>query len=229
MFNDDCEFSPSSFSGKIRLFPLPDLVLFPHVMQPLHIFEPRYREMLEAALESDQLIGMSLLAEGWENDYDNTPNIEPVICVSQVLSHSKLEDGRYNILVAGVHRAKLVRELPMGERSFREAEAVLVEDHYGQNSTTKRNALKRELIEKLRTILPKQTEGGHLDDMLTIDASLGVLTDVLAFALPLTIPMKQQLLSEPDVDSRARILVRYIDSVDDGNRPRVFPPNFSSN
>ena len=50
MFNDECEFSPASFSGTARLFPLPDLVLFPHVMQPLHIFEPRYREMLEEAL-----------------------------------------------------------------------------------------------------------------------------------------------------------------------------------
>ncbi len=48
--------------GRARLFPLPDLVMFPHVMQPLHIFEPRYREMLNEALDSDGLIAMSILA-----------------------------------------------------------------------------------------------------------------------------------------------------------------------
>ena len=75
---DDLSFSVESFSGTARLFPLPNLVLFPHVMQPLHIFEPRYRSMLEDALASDGLIAMALLAPGWENDYEGRPNLYPM-------------------------------------------------------------------------------------------------------------------------------------------------------
>ena len=65
---DNLSFSFEDFGGRVRVFPLPNLVLFPHVMQPLHIFEPRYRELLEDALAGDRLIAMALLAPGWEND-----------------------------------------------------------------------------------------------------------------------------------------------------------------
>ncbi len=58
---DNLSFSFEDFAGKVRVFPLPNLVLFPHVMQPLHIFEPRYRELLEDALAGDRLITMALL------------------------------------------------------------------------------------------------------------------------------------------------------------------------
>ena len=60
----DVEQLPHDFSGTVRLFPLPNLVMFPHVVQPLHIFEPRYREMLEDALEHDRLLAMALLQPG---------------------------------------------------------------------------------------------------------------------------------------------------------------------
>ena len=78
---DDLSFAPQEFSGKVRLFPLPNLVLFPHVMQPLHIFEPRYRFLLEDALATDRLIAMALLAPGWENDYEGRPPLYPMACL----------------------------------------------------------------------------------------------------------------------------------------------------
>ena len=61
---EDLSFSVQKFAGSVRLFPLPNLVLFPHVMQPLHVFEPRYRSLLEDALASDRLITMALLDPG---------------------------------------------------------------------------------------------------------------------------------------------------------------------
>ena len=61
----ELQFDASTFSGVARLFPLPNLVLYPHVMQPLHIFEERYREMLEDAIADDGLIAMALLEPGW--------------------------------------------------------------------------------------------------------------------------------------------------------------------
>ena len=64
---------PTDFDGIVRLFPLPNLVMFPHVIQALHIFEPRYCEMLSEALESDHLITMAVLEPGWESHYELVP------------------------------------------------------------------------------------------------------------------------------------------------------------
>ena len=76
--------SLDDFRGLARLFPLPNLVLFPSVIQPLHIFEPRYRQLMEDALKDDRLIGMALLRPGYEEDYHNNPPIYPVICLGRI-------------------------------------------------------------------------------------------------------------------------------------------------
>ena len=70
-------FPPDEFAGTARLFPLPNLVLFPHVVQPLHIFEPRYRQLMADALADDRLIAMALLRPGWEEDYHRKPADPP--------------------------------------------------------------------------------------------------------------------------------------------------------
>src|SRR5215471_1628130 len=116
----ELDFDPQTFSGVVRLFPLPNLVLYPHVMQPLHIFEERYREMLEDALAGDRLIAMAMLEPGYEEDYDSRPPIAEYACLGKVVAHRRLSDGRYNVLLLGVGRVRIVRELePL--RSFRSA------------------------------------------------------------------------------------------------------------
>ena len=94
---EDLRFEEATFSGVVRLFPLPNLVLYPHVMQPLHIFEGRYREMLDDALADDKLITMAVLEPGWEPDYDSRPPISPYACLGKVVTHHKLPDGRSNL------------------------------------------------------------------------------------------------------------------------------------
>jgi len=69
MTDEPLAFSPDQFSGQARIFALPNLVMFPHVMQALHIYETRYRAMLEEALEGDRLIALAVLAPGWEKNY----------------------------------------------------------------------------------------------------------------------------------------------------------------
>src|ERR1700690_4479579 len=109
---DDVSLCLEHFSGKVRLFPLPNLVLFPHVMQPLHIFERRYRDLLEDALAGDRLIAMAMLAPGWEANYEGRPPLCPMACLGQVATHIRLAYGTYNVLWLGVQRVRLVRELP---------------------------------------------------------------------------------------------------------------------
>src|SRR5438067_378900 len=121
----------------VPLFPLPNVVLFPRAVLPLHIFEERYKAMTAHALAGDRLVAMALLKPGWEKNYYVRPAIEPVVCVGRILSHERLEDGCYNFLLQGVKRARVVREVgaepfrlatlePVAERAALEVD---LEDH----------------------------------------------------------------------------------------------------
>src|SRR5688572_23887444 len=106
-------------SELLPLFPLPNVVLFPNVFLPLHIFEPRYREMTADALASDRLIGMVLLRPGWERDYEGRPPIYPIGCSGVITHAERLPDGRYNLVLRGLDRFRIVEE--DGERAYRRA------------------------------------------------------------------------------------------------------------
>ena len=118
---------PGNFSGIVRLFPLSDLVMFPHVVQPLRVFEPRYVELFEDAMNGDRLISMALLRSGWEQDYEGEPPVHSVTCLGRVISHNENDDGTYNLLLAGLKRVRVTRELDT-DRAFRTAEVELIED-----------------------------------------------------------------------------------------------------
>src|SRR5947207_1727611 len=149
----ELDFDAQTFSGVVRLFPLPNLVLYPHVMQPLHIFEERYREMLEDALAGDQLIATAVLEPGWETDYDSRPPVEQFACLGKVVAHHRLEDGRYNVLLLGVQRVRIVKELqPL--RSFRQASVELIEDCYDFDTRAERKQLQEKLLAAFRKHLP---------------------------------------------------------------------------
>jgi Lon protease-like protein len=89
---------------------LPTAVLFPHMPLPLHVFEPRYRKMVADALEGEHTIGMTLLRPGWENDYLGRPPTYEIGCAGQVQQSETLPDGRYNIVLRGVSRFRILQE-----------------------------------------------------------------------------------------------------------------------
>ena len=97
-------------SDLLPIFPLPNVVLFPNVFLPLHIFEPRYREMVADAVKSDRLIGMALLRPGWQPEYEGRPAIYPIGCSGVITHVDQLEDGRYNLVLRGVERFRIVEE-----------------------------------------------------------------------------------------------------------------------
>jgi len=144
---------PVDFAGEVRLFPLPNLVMFPHALQPLHIFEPRYRSMLEDSLESDSLLAVALLQPGWEADYEGRPAIFPVTCVGRIVSHTRLEDGRYNILLRGLRRASVIRETAT-DRPYRTAEVVVLEDLYSASHASTRADVRAQLMRHFRELIP---------------------------------------------------------------------------
>lgn len=223
--SDDLSFSPESFSGRVRVFPLPNLVVFPHVMQPLHIFEPRYRAMLEEALADDGLIGMALLASGWESDYEGRPPLRRVGCLCRVATHHRTSEGSYNVLVLGLRRIKIVRELPPN-KSFREAEVELCDDVYPDEGAGARGQLQLRLLESFKRVLPKIPEAQEqLDQLLGGQIPLGMLTDIVAYTLDIELQFKERMLEETCVDRRAEELLEFLSRL----RRLAFPPEFSVN
>jgi Lon protease-like protein len=215
--------SLEDFAGTVRLFPLPNLVFFPHGMQPLHIFEPRYREMTADALAGDHLIAMALLRPGWEGDYEGRPGIYSVACLGKIVADQRQEDGCYNLLLRGLARARILRELPDG-KLYRSAEVELLSDIDPPEEA--RAGLRKSLIDATMAWFPQKGQAReNLSKVLQADVPLGALTDLLSFALPLAVEVKQRQLEEVDVERRVRCLLEELP----GTEAHRFPPDFSAN
>jgi len=230
--NDDDDQTLDNFTGVVRLFPLPNVVLFPQVIQPLHIFEPRYRQMTADALAGDQLIAPALLQAGWEADYEGRPAIHPVVCIGRIVGDQRLSDGRYNILLRGVSRARLVAEA-VTETLYRSAQVELLAEGPAPDADVCQR-LHQQLGQVVRGWFPPK--GPALQQLLKLlksELPLGALCDILSFAVPLAIDAKQELLEEVNVEQRALLLLHHLSSREppkpaatDG---RDFPPGFSPN
>src|SRR5262245_26279697 len=116
----------------LPIFPLPNVVLFPNVFLPLHIFEPRYRQMVNDALAGDRLIGMVLLQPGYEKDYERSPNVYEVGCAGLITHVERLSDGRFNLVLRGLARFRIVgEENPSSTLLYRRALiAPIAEDEF---------------------------------------------------------------------------------------------------
>jgi Lon protease-like protein len=229
--NEDLQ-ALTSFSGIARLFPLPNVVLFPQVMLPLHIFETRYRQMTADALAGDRLIGMVLLQPGWEADYEGKPALWPVGCLGRITAEQRLDDGRYNLLLRGLGRMRIVEELKH-DRLYRIARVELLRD-VGLPAEAQLDDLRRQLAQQAGRWFKALGAGAEqLGKLITSDLALGALSDVLAFALPLGMELKQELLGELAVERRVRRLVAHLETADipGPSEPpdRSFPPDFSPN
>jgi uncharacterized protein len=223
---------PVDFAGTARLFPLPNLVLFPHVGQPLHIFEPRYRQLMTDSLAADRLIAMALLRPGWEDEYHKKPPIHDTVCIGRIHNEERLADGRFNLLLQGLCRAR-IREEVKSATPYRVARVELMPDQPVGVSSRERE-LRRELgagVTPFFSAHPPAAE--QFQRLLSAGLPLGALADIFSFALPLEVAQRQQLLEEACVDTRVRLLLSMLA----GKTPpvakqtslRKFPPEFSEN
>ncbi|MFT4627907.1 MAG: Lon protease-like protein [Myxococcota bacterium] len=117
--------------ARLPVFPLPDTVLMPGALLPLHVFEPRYRALIQHCLDGDGLMGIATLRPGYEADYDGAPGFYDTLGVGDIIAHEGLPDGRYHILLRYVGRARVEDELAV-DHAFRVVRAaVLPEDESG--------------------------------------------------------------------------------------------------
>ncbi len=186
-------------SELLPLFPLPNVVLFPNVFLPLHIFEPRYREMVADVLEGDRLIGMVLLKPGWERDYEGRPPVYPIGCSGLITHAERLPDGRYNIVLRGLERFRIAHE--DHSRSYRRASVDrLIEQ---QLDPADRQAIKNQRVKLEAMLAPAVEKPSALGDEDLINA--------LAQYLDLEAVEKQALLEQHGLRARADSLVELLE------------------
>jgi len=190
-------------SDLLPIFPLPNVVLFPNVFLPLHIFEPRYRDMVADALASDRMIGVVLLRPGWERDYEGRPPVYPIGC-SGVMTHvERLPDGRYNIVLRGIERVRIVSE--DRERSYRRAVVEPLRDR--DLGADDRVAVRRQRA-KLEALVAPAVEAEPKIPSAMSDEDL---VNALAQYLDLEPLEKQALLERHSLRSRAESLVELLE------------------
>lgn len=235
---------PADFDGRVRLFPLPDLVVFPNAMQPLHIFEPRYCEMLEEALATDRLIAMATMTPGWQQAFSQhplasvVPPIDPHVCICRIVSHAPTDEDRHNILLVGLRRARIAQE-EQTQRPFRTAQVDVLEDMYPVSGASKRPVLKKRLLDAFRSLIPDVADvQKNLHELMASQMKLGAVTDIIGFTMQFDGAAKLSLLGESNVDRRAELLIEVLEKRASGSEAATsyavphggkFPPPFSLN
>ena len=215
---DPDHFPPPSLSA-VPLFPLPNVVLFPRAVLPLHIFEERYKAMTADALAGDRLIAMALLKPGWEKHYYCCPAIEPVVCVGRILSHERLADGKYNFLLQGVTRARVRRELPRDDTPYRVAELeplVMPRPVPDIDLSDERRRLTRWFAHGPFAHTPI---GRQFAKLLAGPLPTAEVADLLAFTFLDDVWLKQSLLAEPDPRRRVPRALQAVEAL----RPALPP------
>jgi uncharacterized protein len=193
-------------SDLLPLFPLPNVVLFPNVFLPLHIFEPRYREMVVDAIAGDRMIGMVLLRPGWEHDYEGRPAVYPIGCSGVVTHLERLADGRYNIVLRGVERFRIVSE--DHSCSYRRA---LIEPLPDRSLGPDERLAVRRLRTRLEAILTSSQEAKGSETRIPSAMCDEDLVNALAQYLDLEPLEKQALLDHQCLRTRAESLVELLE------------------
>jgi uncharacterized protein len=189
----------------IPIFPLPNVVFFPRMPLPLHVFEARYRDMVRDAARGARLIGMVLLRGEWEQDYYGRPPIFATGTVGEMVRVEELPDGRFNIVLRGLREYTIVREL--ARATYREAVVTwreVVDDALPHGSRASIQGLvRRYLVLRGRDVTEEELLRGSVDDE--------TMVNFLAQHLEVAPLEKQAMLEAPSLVERARRLVDVLE------------------
>jgi Lon protease-like protein len=186
----------------IPLFPLPNAVVFPLMPLPLHVFEPRYRKLVADATAGEAVIGSILLRPGWEADYNGRPPLYDVGCAGRVERCEPLANGRYNIVLRGSVRFRIVEE-HAGE-PYRLARVEPIEDTLGDRHVL--DAARKRVLEAIGTAADGPS-------VLVIEPELphDVFVNALCQTLRLSPVEQQSLLDCNSTQTRYERLIEILD------------------
>lgn len=203
--------------SELSIFPLPSVALFPGALLPLHVFEPRYREMVRDALAARRIFAVARLKPGFEGDYEGRPPVFDVCGVGVIESHAEREDGRFDLAVRGLSRVRILEELPP-VRAFRQVRAERVVELVPPPALVA--AWQSKLATLWRSLAPHLPE--PVRDLLSLTREAdtpSAYSDRLAAALVADPEATQQLLSEPDPSERLRLLAARVQELVDALSP----------
>ena len=185
---------------RLSVFPIAGAVLFPHMQLPLHIFEARYRALVRDALSRDQRIGMVQ-----PRDAGDPPSLFDVGCVGKIGHVEALDDGRYNIILEGLSRFRIRRELSV-DTAFRQVEADLIadDDIHQTLGLMERASLEREAkrFADAQGYAVDWNAVGRLDDEAIVNG--------IAQVAPFDIAAKQALLEANSLSDRAELTMQLM-------------------
>jgi hypothetical protein len=188
---------------RVPIFPLPGAILFPRSQLPLHIFEPRYREMVRDAIDG---AGQIAMVQPHRLDDDNQAPLYGVGCVGEIVGVEELEDGRFNIVLLGSNRFRLVRETEV-DAPYRCAEVDI--EAFDDEEPAPLSLIQRAEVER---------EARRLGDALGLAVDWAavarlddeMLVNAIAQVAPFDVGAKQALLEQPALDGRADLLVQLM-------------------
>ena len=189
----------------IPLFPLPNVVLFPNVFLPLHIFEPRYREMVADALKGDRIIGMALLRPGYEANYEGRPPVYEIGCAGVITHSQPLADGRYDIVLRGLEKFRIRSE--DNSRAYRLGEVQALSEVIPPDEITPL----RHQRQRLEAVLAAAVERVRAEPKFPPSVPDEDLVNALAQYLDLEILEHQALLECDGVLARCRALIELLE------------------
>ena len=189
-----------AITTRTPVFPLPNVVFFPKTFLPLHIFEPRYRQMVEDSKLNDNLIVMALLKKGWEKQYYGNPDVHEIACVGKIQNVEKLEDGRYNILLYGLSRVKILK-LVQG-KPYRMAQVKYLKDFAFNHDGFDENYEAESFLNLVQSYL-REKGVEDLEEIIKLhNHSLESVMNQVTSALDFSTQQKQELLQIDTLEHR---------------------------
>jgi Lon protease-like protein len=197
---------------RIAIFPLPNFIIFPKTTVPLNIFEPRYVQMINDAIKSDKLIGMTQPKTSKNKEWD-VPELYEIGCMGKIVSFSETEDKRFIIELKGLIRFQIVNEIKSNKK-YRECEIDF--QNYYEDLVDKKEEIEfsdlKLIFQDLKSLFEKR---GFIINWKSLEKqSLDETINALAMASPFTVEEKQILLEAKNLNMRknqiAKILNTYI-------------------
>lgn len=186
----------------IAIFPLPNVIFFPKTLLPLHIFEPRYRQMVKDTIATKQLIGMFLLEDGWQENYYGNPSIHSIGCAGEMIHVETLPDGKFDIVLRGLYRVRpieVVQEFP-----YRKARVEVLPEVFNEGPA-KVQSMTENLMSEFKKIDP--------DGLQLLESEQPDLSEVvnhIANQLPMELETRFELLKINDVYLRAELVYELL-------------------
>jgi Lon protease-like protein len=192
-------------ADELAIFPLANVVLFPGIQAPLHVFEPRYRQLAEQVLAGDRCIGMVAVPPEHARDMAGDPPVYPIGCAGSIAWAQRLPDGRFNLVLIGTHRFRILGEVPRSaNRLYRVVAAERLDDPFPPASRPRASELRARIIERLRQLAqlggPAPAETIRAELFAGVDDA--IFANSLCQGLAFEPAEKQGLLEAPDIACR---------------------------